>query len=565
MTNKTEITEIVEKELAKALTDLESEKNAMPETEHKSAKNLRKIGKYIVDRREMGEKVPRNIDKTTKKAYDDAVSYIDSNEKDMEKSNDDQKRIYTQVKDNLIKVRSSNSYEELETRRKNLEFLKKLNSDSVQDTNNLGEVNAKNYIEKLINKIHTESKPSKTVKVLGMVGKGLFSQEGTALGSVINEFKFIGDMLKVAVPKLSKPSESSFEANDAEISRLSKAETVYKKQSKSFRDIDPGIVPKKAAPGIVTPPPDKEPIKIGGQKIYPDDPMYAKIMGESKIPPASPAESVKVSSKDTKTATLTVDKLIAKSIVLDKPLQTTKPHIKLKSGSSVENKPFKTELLGEEPATGTPQSDSSSIIDTIKDAFLGSVLGKKIAGAGGVGGIAKTVAKSKVGSTLLAGGAMLTGGAALDTGLGALGVGKDTSGNDLQLNEQQDTANWEKMSTWEKIQSGAARGIEKAGKFVFLDNMANQAASERIAKETEHLKDRVSTKPTMIEKSAQEIPKVTESIEKKARELGAQPVIISPPAQAPIEQQAPTIVPIRGSIRSNESAFNRFQDKTFRA
>lgn len=565
MSNRKEITDFVEEKLAKIIGEKEADETVSKEAVHKSAKNLRKIGNYIVDRRNLGDKVPKSIDNTTKKAYDNAVSFIESNEKDMENSNEDQKRVYAQVKDSLIKVRSSQTYEELEGRRKNLEFLKKLNDDATEDPSNEGEANAKKYIEQLITKIHLESKPSKLVQSGKVLFKGLFSQEGTMLGGALNELKFIGDMLKVAVPKLSeKDRASQMESVDAEISRLSQPERSVKAKYKPEKPIDPGIAPQKSSPNTVTPSPvsGQEPIKIGNQKIYPDDPMYNKIMGQSKVPPATPAEPEPISSKpsvgpklvETKTSTLIVDKLIAKNVIVEKQ---AKPHIKLKSGSSIENKPFKSELLGEEPAPTT----NGSLLDTAKDTILGGAIGKKLTG---LSGIAKSVVRSPIGATALAGGAMLAGGAALDTGLGALGVGKDEKDQDIQINPEQDEANWQKMSTWEKIQSGAARGIEKAGKFVFLDNMANQAASERITKETSYLKDRVETKPTMIEKSAQDIPKATDKIEQKARELGAQPVIIQQPASQAQNQVAPTIVPIKGSIRPNESAFNRLQDKNFK-
>jgi hypothetical protein len=82
------------------------------------------------------------------------------------------------------------------------------------------------------------------------------------------------------------------------------------------------------------------------------------------------------------------------------------------------------------------------------------------------------------------------GGYAVDAAAGALGVGKDAEGNDLQVDEKQDSANWDKMSTWDKVQSGAARGIEKVGSFFFMDNLAREAQAGRIKKETEILNAR---------------------------------------------------------------------------
>lgn len=81
-------------------------------------------------------------------------------------------------------------------------------------------------------------------------------------------------------------------------------------------------------------------------------------------------------------------------------------------------------------------------------------------------------------------------GVAVDYGLGELGVGKDADGEDLQIDEKQDDENWNKMTTAEKIQSGMARGIEKAGSITYLDNIAREAQTNRIKNETKYLKDR---------------------------------------------------------------------------
>jgi len=84
-----------------------------------------------------------------------------------------------------------------------------------------------------------------------------------------------------------------------------------------------------------------------------------------------------------------------------------------------------------------------------------------------------------------AGAVMYGAGRAVDYGLGAMGVGKDEKGNDLQVDTKADDSNWDRMSMLEKAQSGIARGIEKAGDFV-APNMANQARADRVKKESEY-------------------------------------------------------------------------------
>jgi hypothetical protein len=123
---------------------------------------------------------------------------------------------------------------------------------------------------------------------------------------------------------------------------------------------------------------------------------------------------------------------------------------------------------------------------------LGDLPGKM--GRGGPKGAPKGAGGGKLAQAgKIAKGAAITaavtaaGGYAIDAGAGALGVGKDKEGNDLQIDEKQDDANWDKMSTWEKIQSGAARGVEKTGSFFFMDNLAREARAGRVSRETEYL------------------------------------------------------------------------------
>jgi hypothetical protein len=82
--------------------------------------------------------------------------------------------------------------------------------------------------------------------------------------------------------------------------------------------------------------------------------------------------------------------------------------------------------------------------------------------------------------------------------LAELGLGKGQTAG-----VSQDTENWKKMSVWEKMQSGAARGVETAGGIAdtisfggigtvlgMLGTSLEQIKQERIAKETKYLKDK---------------------------------------------------------------------------
>lgn len=134
----------------------------------------------------------------------------------------------------------------------------------------------------------------------------------------------------------------------------------------------------------------------------------------------------------------------------------------------------------------------------------------------GLGRAAKGLAKRAAGA-LRSGAAMLGRGAAaavpyaapaaiaygaanaVDWGAGKLGVGKDAEGNDLKIDEAQDTVNWNRMTWWQKAQSGLARGIEKTGSFVGLDNIAREAQASRMKSETEYLDKTVGKQRTWAE------------------------------------------------------------------
>jgi len=111
------------------------------------------------------------------------------------------------------------------------------------------------------------------------------------------------------------------------------------------------------------------------------------------------------------------------------------------------------------------------------------------AGAAGAGGAAAAgkgaqLLKAAKGAAIVAGGAYV-----IDAGFGAAGVGKDLDSKTIQ---SQDDKNWERASTWEKTQSSLARGIEHIGRFMFMDNLANQAQADRVKSETEYLDKKLS-------------------------------------------------------------------------
>lgn len=134
---------------------------------------------------------------------------------------------------------------------------------------------------------------------------------------------------------------------------------------------------------------------------------------------------------------------------------------------------------------------------------VASSVGKKGLSAGGrmlsrAGGMLKSGAGKvlKFGKAAAIPAAIAAAGAyTIDAAAGALGAGKDENGKELQIDEKQDDANWDKMSLGEKAQSGLARGIEKVGSFFFLDNLAKSARAGRVKNETEYLNKKNGVTP----------------------------------------------------------------------
>jgi hypothetical protein len=214
-------------------------------------------------------------------------------------------------------------------------------------------------------------------------------------------------------------------------------------------------------------------------------------------------------------------------------------------------------------ATGVMGAAKSGISKTLDVAKGAASYLPKIATAGAgllTGGLGATVA---------AGGIALAGGAAIDSAFGAFGYGGK------EINSDQDDANWKRASTFDKIKSAPARGLEKVASAMFMGNLSNEAKSERIANETKYLDDKMGVMPAQTIKSdivpaqtnnVTKINSLTKENEKVSADKSAQTNIImsqnssgnnSQPAAA-----APNII-VGTSVRNNESTFERVQMQDF--
>jgi hypothetical protein len=265
------------------------------------------------------------------------------------------------------------------------------------------------------------------------------------------------------------------------------------------------------------------------------------------------------SAEPLKITTLTVDRVIAKSLDVEKPSKARALPPRDERGRFISSGVQKAAVMadiGGQPAAPATESGLG----------LGDVAGL---GAMGKGALGKAAA---IGGTALSwaapAAAMVGVGAAADYGLGKLGVGKTAEGQDIQIDEKADDANWQKMSWWEKAQSGAARGIEKVGSAAFLGNMSRQAQSERIAKESAYFAEKeggvpVTKKATLINAAPEALKKDEAELSKLAASKQQAPIIVqAPAAPAPAAQQS-IVMPIKGNVRPNESALEKMQSRTF--
>lgn len=133
----------------------------------------------------------------------------------------------------------------------------------------------------------------------------------------------------------------------------------------------------------------------------------------------------------------------------------------------------------------------------IMASFLGAIVGATGAlgllgggggGAGGIGGIGG-ILKLLTRLVAIVGAAMLVG-AGVDTVMAKyFGEGKEV------VDEKKDDANWERMGSLEKLQSGAARSLESIGRFFQLDAVTNDVTAGRIKRESAYLDEKLGVIP----------------------------------------------------------------------
>lgn len=173
-----------------------------------------------------------------------------------------------------------------------------------------------------------------------------------------------------------------------------------------------------------------------------------------------------------------------------------------------------------------------------------------------LGAIAKTAMKFAVPAAV-----MLGVGAGVDALAGTMGVGGK------EIDAAKDEENWNKMTLLQKAESGLARGIEKTGEFLFMDNMANEAKSRRIKAESEYLEKTEANKTAQVDIGKVDAGNLTtiEATQKQIETAKRLKESSSGPSVTPLVQDNrvtnnQTIMPTRTVIENPETAYRRYME-----
>jgi hypothetical protein len=181
--------------------------------------------------------------------------------------------------------------------------------------------------------------------------------------------------------------------------------------------------------------------------------------------------------------------------------------------------------------------------------------GKAAVGVAGAGAKAVMTAGKAALPYALPAAVAVGAGNALDYGIGKLGVGKDEEGKDLAVDVKRDEANWNRMNIFQKAESGLARGVEKVGSFIGLDNLSKQAQATRIKTETEYL-DKRNMQPAQSKDAGMVYSASAETT--AMREKGATtsaPVIVAP---STVNNSNTQVNRYELPVRKNDDSLNRY-------
>ena len=451
---------------------------------------LQKIGDLLTKRDESDRPIHPVINDKVKSVFEESFNMLKQKQDSMSEATDYQKQLLNRLFKTLVDIRQVDDFDSLiEVRKEVIKIEKKAEEDTS------GNPDIKKFISDISSKIYNDTKFSNKDKTMSFV-KGTIKQ--------LSPFAFF-DMSKLKDKRgsvLSKDTDDTLSEIDASVAekketfdnkRKSKSDklasqaktpvvsqkseptsakvgetfidekrTTYEKYATGWRDIASGKMATKA---------EQERINV----------EYNKQMESSTPKVKLGSDPVKKSDNSiSKITELKIDKAIIKELKIDKDALD-------KLVDAITSRKGETENTVETDNSIIPDIDidigkrgSSRTPTPTKSGGLKRVLGSAKSLLGGVGRVATAAAPLAIPAALAYGAAN-----AIDYGAGKLfGVGKDETGEDLQVDEKTDDANWNKMSAFQKMQSGLARGVEYAGSAVGLSNIARSVEVGRIDRES---------------------------------------------------------------------------------
>lgn len=284
-------------------------------------------------------------------------------------------------------------------------------------------------------------------------------------------------------------------------------------------------------------------------------------MAQENISRKSPLESV----TDLKISSINVDKIIAKSLEIEKPSKEKKPQprdekgrfvsTKTPSTSSVLNKASVAESMAE-TADDKAGSEGPSFLDKLKRFLPGAG-----AGAAGLAATVGTVAVGGAAASGLATGLLSTpmqeeNRKALQDNsmLGAMSGDTAMSGSILDANGGK---------TGAEVRAEQAKEREALKDAPWYTRIYGVGKSKYLAEKGAGDTSLVSKKDTLINAAPETIKQSDNELAAISANKQSTPVVVQAPAAQPAPAQPSIVMPIKGNVRPNESALEKMQARTF--
>lgn len=584
------------------------------EKQLKDVDKLLEIGNLITRQEtEFGKLKVSNVAKQAKSTYDAAISFIRKHESDeMKDASNKQIHLLGAIEEQLVELRKSINLEEYDT------AIRRISKLATKANDTEGSKEAKKFIADLSKTIASESKMSKATRAKSAIaGK---------LGSADLSLKSIFDIKPLKDPTIWKPDsaigilmtlldtrskqESRKQAEDIEDQIESKEKSLdpfrgkktrkikedkktkttkeaaqptesaetpkatavqspdapktgemftdirgnkYEKWATGWRNLETGRIERKEVQERIGREYKERMATFGGKETR-DVPKVTRRDRPSREEAAKPVAQQTFKFPD-KIAKLTIDSLIVKKIELPEGA------FKQEANQAQEQEAGDIDRRARRTRTRTGRNPSR----------LGRAgRAGRLAGLGSFAlGAAPMVALG--GATLAADYAMehaeemTAEGSGLDIAqkaVGGKGLKPEATMSNVELMEKETSTGWWEFGGKEKrikkIKSQIAQGVEfSADEAQVIKKNLDFTVPE------ENIKTNVKPVESAVNQTAADIRTTTNRIEQAETKQQSAPIVINQPAAPNNAPEPPVIIPIKGSVRSNESSFNRFQDRNF--